>query len=413
MNVFLYIIAFMLLSTAFYLLYRFSFAKTGYFEFNRWYLMGSLLCSAFIPLIDFNVESYVPRAITLETYYIGKLESSYQLFTGGIASFEILWTIYFIGCLIAIGFAGTAIYKIIQIKRNSILKESSFGSYYAHKSIPRSFSFFKWVFIAEEEENIKVVCEHEYIHVRYWHSLDKLLLQLFRIVFWFHPIWRLYEKSIDETHEYIVDNELSKRIDKHTYVSILLGQLMGVSGILLTSGFSDKSILKRRIMMMNQSKKRNWRNYLLLVPTLMAMLVSISCAKGTDTASDLKDQAVQERLQEKSLKANEVDQFPTTENCTETDKNNCFTKAVMSHLMNELKYPAALKEEGISDKIFISFVIDKEGKVSKSKVVRGGNHDLFKEEALRVVNNMPQFIPAMKNGKAVAMEFTVPIVFKV
>lgn len=412
MNVFQYILAFTLLSTAFYILYRFSFAKTGYFECNRWYLIGALLFSAFIPLIDFNVEAYIPQTVLLETLYVDTVQSSYQFLVETSSTFEILWAVYFTGAGFALVLSLIAIYKIIKIKLNSSRKESSFGTYYAHKTIRRSFSFFNWVFINEAEENIEVVSQHEYVHVRNWHSIDKLILQLFRIVFWFHPIWNLYEKSIDETHEYIVDSELSKSIDKNTYVSILLGQLMGVSGILLTSGFSDKSILKRRIMMMNQSKKRNWRNYLLLVPTLMAMLVTISCTKA-DTASDSKDQVYEARLQEKSLKANQVDQFPMTANCNETNKNDCFTKAIMNHLMGELTYPKALEEMGINDKLFINFIVDKEGNISNAKVIRGGEHELFRTEALRVVNSIPQFIPAMKDGKAVAMEFTVPIVFKI
>lgn len=413
MNVLEYIIAFMLLSTAFYLLYRYSFSKLSYFEFNRWYLLATLPLSALLPLIDFNVKTYVPKTVLLEIFYADTVAPTYQKMIASTNSFDTLWIFYGLGFLFMLSYTLVSIFKMFRIREQSIKKASLFGDYYQHKAIQKAFSFFNWVFVNENEAYVDIVCKHEFIHVKKWHSVDKIVLQLFRIVFWFHPILKYYEKAIDETHEYIVDNEISDSIDKNTYANILLGQLMGVSGFPMTSGFSDKSILKRRIMMMNQSKKRSWKSYLLLIPVLMVMLVAVSCTKGTENPPE-NEQKYQAKLEQKALKANQVDVFPSTANCDEVDEKMCFQKAIMNHLQGELTYPKELQEKGLNDRVYITFVIDKTGKVKDAKVERGGEKDeLFRTEALRVVNTIPQFIPAKKDGKAVAMQFAVPIVFKI
>ena len=65
---------------------------------------------------------------------------------------------------------------------------------------------------------------------------------------------------------------------------------------------------------------------------------------------------------------------------------------------------------GISEKIFVEFVISKSGAISSARVVRGQDKYL-REEALRLVNAIPAMIPAKQRGKAVSVTFTLPINF--
>lgn len=62
-------------------------------------------------------------------------------------------------------------------------------------------------------------------------------------------------------------------------------------------------------------------------------------------------------------------------------------------------------------KIFLQFVVRKDGSLTDVKVVRGLNNSLNDEEAVRVIKLSPQWQPATQNGQAVSMQFTVPIVF--
>jgi len=85
-------------------------------------------------------------------------------------------------------------------------------------------------------------------------------------------------------------------------------------------------------------------------------------------------------------------------------------KALRNFIATNVKYPIKAQENGIQGKVYISFVVNKTGKVTDAKVVRGVDPSLDKE-ALRVVNNLPQWKPGKQHGKKVNVNYTVPISF--
>lgn len=103
--------------------------------------------------------------------------------------------------------------------------------------------------------------------------------------------------------------------------------------------------------------------------------------------------------------------FPGCEDVPKSDRYMCFQQGIMKHIRKNFKYPAIPKEMGVSEKIFVQFVIDKGGRITKSVVVRGEDKHL-KEEALRLVNSIPKLQAAKQRGKPVPCSFTVPINFK-
>jgi TonB family protein len=66
---------------------------------------------------------------------------------------------------------------------------------------------------------------------------------------------------------------------------------------------------------------------------------------------------------------------------------------------------------GIEGRIYLRFVVSKEGKVTQVRVLRGV-HPLLEAEALRVVSALPDFVPGRMQGKPVNVEYTLPILFK-
>lgn len=80
-------------------------------------------------------------------------------------------------------------------------------------------------------------------------------------------------------------------------------------------------------------------------------------------------------------------------------------------LGKNIVYPEEAKEKNIQGTVLVSFVVEKNGKITDAKVVRsiGGGCD---EEALRVVNAMPKWKPGKQNGKNVRVQFALPIKFK-
>ena len=83
---------------------------------------------------------------------------------------------------------------------------------------------------------------------------------------------------------------------------------------------------------------------------------------------------------------------------------------LMEYLGKNIKYPTIAKENNIQGRVYVTFVVDKDGKVKDAKVLRGigGGCD---EEALRVVKNMPEWKPGRQNGRSVLVQYNLPVVF--
>lgn len=80
------------------------------------------------------------------------------------------------------------------------------------------------------------------------------------------------------------------------------------------------------------------------------------------------------------------------------------------YISENVKYPQTAKEKGIQGKVFVSFVVTKDGSITQTKVERGVDPVLDKE-ALRVVSELPQWKPGSQRGTKVNVQFTIPINF--
>ncbi len=83
---------------------------------------------------------------------------------------------------------------------------------------------------------------------------------------------------------------------------------------------------------------------------------------------------------------------------------------VAEWIMKNIKYPKEAIEANITGKVFVQFVIEKDGSITNAKIARSAS-TLLDAEALRIVNNMPQWIPGKQRGKAVRVAYTLPISF--
>ena len=82
---------------------------------------------------------------------------------------------------------------------------------------------------------------------------------------------------------------------------------------------------------------------------------------------------------------------------------------LFDYIRKNLIYPNSVRESGV---VYISFIVSDEGKVINAKILKGIN-PLLDEEALKVVNQMPDWIPMKENGKYIPSEHTIPIKFKI
>jgi protein TonB len=79
-------------------------------------------------------------------------------------------------------------------------------------------------------------------------------------------------------------------------------------------------------------------------------------------------------------------------------------------IANNIEYPKAAQENGIQGKVYVTFVVDKNGEIANAKIARGVDPTLD-QEALRVVNSLPKWIPGKQRGQKVNVSYTVPINF--
>ena len=86
------------------------------------------------------------------------------------------------------------------------------------------------------------------------------------------------------------------------------------------------------------------------------------------------------------------------------------TTELFRYLSKNIKYPAMAKDAGIKGKVYVTFVVDKDGSIADVKVLRGigGGCD---EEAIRVVKGMPKWAPGKQRGKSVRVQYNLPINF--
>ena len=85
--------------------------------------------------------------------------------------------------------------------------------------------------------------------------------------------------------------------------------------------------------------------------------------------------------------------------------------ALMQYLKHNVHYPKKCEKRGIQGNVYITFVINEKGRITKPIVVRSA-HPLLDKEALRVVKRMPRWKPGTLNGKPTKVKYSVPIRFK-
>ncbi len=85
--------------------------------------------------------------------------------------------------------------------------------------------------------------------------------------------------------------------------------------------------------------------------------------------------------------------------------------AFYEFVSNNLKYPAQARRMGIEGKVFVQFVVDKDGKLNEVTAVRGIGAGCD-EEAVRVIGEAPKWKPGKQRGRAVKVRMILPITFK-
>jgi TonB family protein len=440
----------------FALVYFLFLRRETFFSVNRWFLLISVGFSALLPLL--RIPFYVPKATMLGevtvTPYINLL-SSVTIYSNSLSqvaerfvlTYSLIGYFYLLGVMF---FAGKLLFQIYQINRlimlNRIIPEGKIKLVFLDRELS-PFSFLNYVFVSENLQNTngwEKMLEHEKQHIKQGHTFDVLVLELVAVFQWFNPFFWLFRRALRENHEFLADQAvISHGTAPSWYKQILINQYVG-DQIVLANNF-NYSLIKNRIQMISKIKSGKIANVKVLIGfVLAASLVAVFACEQKQSAK-MKVAAPEktvsivyeghnlqvsgdsigiEKLKQLISKPepSESATQPKTLVAANSGLDEVYTvveqmpefaggeAALRSFLGKSVKYPPEAIKKGTQGKVYVSFVVAKDGSVSNAKVIRGVD-PLIDAEALRVVNAMPKWTPGKQSGKDVAVQFTVPINF--
>ena len=411
----------------FTLVYILFLRRETFFVLNRIYLLMAIIFSVLLPFIHFQANSALPSVMLGEvTVTAMRYQNLLQTVTvyGTRLSGAFEQTIRSIGVIRFIYLSGTAfflllfLYRLLQITSLILRNESERKEGIRIIKIDRDttpFSFFNFVFINRNEldsPGMREMVAHETEHVRQGHSFDVVFLELLTILQWFNPFIWLLKRSIRENHEFLADHGVLKPgVSSAAYRLLLLGGSFEQQPVIANN--FNYSLTKIRIKMITQIKSSKTAALKLSLGLMVtaALLMSFAFDKEQYAIQDNKSfnqptETVSSNQQETKQTKNQV--FQVVDQMPEFPGGEL---ALRSYLGKEVKYPDDAVKAGIQGKVFVVFVVSKDGKVINPKIARSASPSLDKE-ALRVVSSMPKWIPGKQKGKNVDVEFTVPISFK-
>jgi len=267
----------------FYGLYWFFLKKETYFMINRVYLIFSIILAFFLPLIHLTSPFFteeVPSASEL-------LVVSNSLSRGVPIWLILLSVIYFIGIVVLLNRFIIRLSSLLKLIRKYGIRSRDGIKIVQLNGDFSPFSFFNSIFlnhIDANDLNLEEIIAHERVHIRQYHSLDLMVLEVLSIFHWFNPFVWPYKKSLKETHEYLADQGvIAQGFSPAKYQMLIFEHHVGVKLFEFANNF-DRSQIKRRITMMTKIKSKNWSKIkvLLVVPAFLFLVIAFANSKPAD-----------------------------------------------------------------------------------------------------------------------------------
>jgi len=264
----------------FYGCYWLLFRKHTFFRWNRAYLLGSLLVSFAFPLITF----YEPVQVLPQVMYNVSATPSLVITAHApektIPWMELSGLVYLAGVLVMLLRLLRGFYDLGSIiVKSEHIKLDDYTIVLLPKATSGSFSFFRWLAVSDEDYqyHLDTILSHETVHIRQWHSVDILFIELLKTLFWFNPALWFYKNSLQEIHEFLADEHAPNR-DK--YATFLVSYALNSPVKSLTNHFFNSSLLKTRIKMIYKNRTSRWLlgKYAMIIP-VGVVLISLTAAR--------------------------------------------------------------------------------------------------------------------------------------
>lgn len=417
----------------FYLFYKLLMSRDTFHRFNRFALLGLLVLSSLLPLVEASVNS--PAAVqetmlTLEQLLLlADIQPEGESMAAATPSATVLWLraallVYLTGIVFFIVRNLCSLARLGRLIRQG--KREALDSYLpdrkeknvrlvVHDHDIAPFSWMHWIVIARKdlEENGREILIHELAHIRNRHSWDLLLADLCIFVQWFNPAAWLLKQELQNIHEYEADETvLREGVNARNYQMLLIKKAVGTRLYSMANSFNHSS-LKKRITMMLKEKSNPWARakYLYILP-LAALAVTafarpeVSAVADEISAVKVIAPAVHDSIQPNvqpavAAPSSALDQMPEFPGGME---------ALNTYLRNNIRYPQEAQKAGIQGRVIIQFIVSKDGSITDAEVVKSVDPQLD-AEGLRLIKNMPRWKPGMRKGQAIRVKQTLPIRF--
>ena len=415
-----------------YAFYRLFFYRDTFFKWRRAALLGILAVAVLAPLPWTQMWlSTLPTAHAVGTFTAEVLLPEFivtpEPSRTGLSLTHLAAWIYGIGvCLLAVRILIQCL-AIGRLGRRCPRTEVNGMTIHALPEGEAPFSFFRQIFVCptgHTPEELDEILVHEQTHARQVHSLDVLAAELACTLGWFNPFVWLWKREVRQNLEYLADQSvLAGGHDRRTYQYHLLGLAYHKAAATIYNNFNVLP-LKKRIRMMNKQKSKSigQLKYLLFIP--VAALLAAACAGNSEpktaivmdkdgTREVVIDEQTVEQMEEMAAKQDKVakgnsEVYDMVEQAPQFPGG---PQALMKWIGENVRYPVAAQEAGVQGRVICQFVIQADGTVGETKILRGVSPELD-AEALRIVKAMPAWTPGMQDGQAVNVRYTLPVTFR-
>ena len=302
---FVYILKSSVCLAIFYLFYRLLLARETFHRFNRFSLLGILLLSCLLPLVEVSVkqETEVHQTmLTLEQLLmmadaVNATEAGARAETATVTWIQVALLVYLAGIVF---FAFRNVYSLVRLLM--LLKsgkKEDIGSYLpgrkervtliVHNCDIAPFSWMGYIVISRKdlEENGREILIHELAHIHNRHSWDLLVADVCIFFQWFNPASWLLKQELQNIHEFEADETVIKEgVDAKQYQLLLIKKAVGTRLYSMANSFNH-SKLKKRITMMLKEKSSPWARlkYLYVLP-LAAIAITAFARPEVSTELD-------------------------------------------------------------------------------------------------------------------------------
>lgn len=438
----------------FYLFHKLLMSRDTFHTFNRFAILSMMLLSLVLPLVHLSLDS--EAGINRGTVALEGLVAQTVVADGGngvgegLTLTQVLLAAYVFGVVLFVGKALLSVGSLLRLIRRARCVEVRNGiRIYTMQGDISPFSWFRYIIMSEKDwqENRREIVLHEMAHIRRCHSMDVAVCNMMIVFQWYNPAAWLLKRELQTVHEYEADEAvLSAGVDATHYQMLLIRKAVGERLFSMANNLNHNSLKKRITMMKIKRTNPMQKAKVAFVLPLAAMTVAAFASQKVENLSEKVEQeseafssvsdnpvvrAVGETVRVAAVKvqedkaleeassmamAKDTAEVKTGKKMPCTDNPEMFPQfpgghiALFEYLSKNIKFPKSKENEDVKVRVVTTFTVEKDGSITDAKIVRSQG-EAFDNEALRVINGMPKWIPGMQNGKAVSVKYTLPITF--